>query len=55
MNAATAQLIVAGITALMQALPAIIEAIQDMNAPKKTKAELIARIRKAQESLPEWE
>lgn len=54
MNLATATLLVNGITALLTALPGIIESIRGMDAPEEDKDALIARVRAAQASLPEW-
>jgi hypothetical protein len=55
MNPATAALLVQGITALLAAIPGIIQAIQGMDAPEEDKAALIARIKVAQSGLPIWE
>ena len=54
MEIATATLIVNGIIALMGALPALVTAIQNMDAPEEDKQILIDRIRAAQDGLPEW-
>ena len=55
MNPITAALLVAGIEALIKAMPGIITAIQGMDAPEEDKEALIARIKAAQNSLPVWE
>jgi len=55
MDLGTATLLVSGITSLIGALPKIVEAIKNMDAPQATKDELIARIRAAQSGLPAWD
>jgi len=54
MNEQTITLIINGIVSLLAALPKIIEAINNMDIPEHTKEELIARIKVAQDSLPDW-
>jgi len=47
--------LVNGVATLISVLPEIIEAVRSANLPDQEKEALIARIRKAQESIPEWE
>jgi len=55
MDFLTATLLVNGIIAMMNALPGIIVAIQDMDSPEEDKQTLIGRIKAAQKNLPVWE
>jgi len=55
MDIGTATLLVNAITALLAALPSLIKAIQEMDAPDEEKEKLIQRIRNAQAALPVWE
>ncbi len=55
MNLATATLLVNGIIALINALPSIINSIQNLDAPEEDKQGLIVRIKAAQTGLPAWE
>ena len=55
MELAAITLIVNGIIAMMQALPGIVTAINNMEISSEDKAELKKRIMEAQSSLPVWE
>lgn len=46
---------VAGLVAIFQALPAIIQLIQNLDLPEADKETYIKRIKDAQASLPVWE
>ncbi len=55
MNEQTLTILINGIISLFGALPGIIDSINNMGLSDSTKEELLARIKKAQESLPVWE
>lgn len=55
MEIGLATLLVNGIVAMIQALPGIITAINNMEISSEDKAELKKRIMEAQSSLPVWE
>ena len=54
MDLATATLLVNGIIALMNALPSIINSIQNLDAPEEDKQALIDRIKAAKADFPIW-
>ncbi len=54
MDLALATLLVNGILSLVGSLPSLYAAIQNMNIPEAAKEELLARIRTAQTSIPDW-
>ena len=54
MNEATLTILINGIMALIGALPGLAKFVENWDGPAATKEELLARIKTAQESIPEW-
>jgi len=47
-------LVINGIEAAIKEIPAVQKIIADWNGPEPTKEEFLARIKAAQDSLPDW-